>query len=476
VASPARPDPFLLAADLLDPRPDPYVRDPVGWVRDRLGERLWSKQVEIAESVRDNRYTAVHSCHDVGKSFVSSRIAAWWLDVHPPGDAFVVSTAPSFPQVRAILWKEIGRAHRKGDLRGRVNQTEWHIGTELVGMGRKPSDYDPHAFQGIHARYVLVVIDEACGIPKVLWDAADSLVTNEYSRILAIGNPDDPNAHFADVCAKGSGWHVIHIDGLESPNFTDERIPEELRPLLISPVWVDERKRRWGEDSPLYISKVRGLFPESGTDNLIPMAWIVQAQRRELNPGTPVEIGVDVAWFGDDETVIGVRRGRVVRTVESTRKQDSMKTTGRVVRALRATGAASVKLEVVSVGIGVYDRLGELGQPVAGLLPGQAASDVEQYADARSEWYWALRQRFEAGQIDIDPTDEDLAAQLGAIKYTVTSRGQIKVESKKTMKRRGLPSPDRADMVMLAFAKLPPADRIVTDAEQDQDEESISPV
>ncbi|MBT5773216.1 MAG: hypothetical protein HOH95_02455 [Dehalococcoidia bacterium] len=104
-----------------------YVDDPVGFVREVLGEELWSKQREIAESVRDHRHVAVRSAHDTGKSFVASRLAAWWLSVHAPGDAFVVTTAPTFAQVRAILWREINRAHRKGGLVGRVNQTEWWI-------------------------------------------------------------------------------------------------------------------------------------------------------------------------------------------------------------------------------------------------------------------------------------------------------------------------------------------------------------
>lgn len=238
-----------------------YRGDPVGFVREVLGEHLWSKQREIAESVRDNRHTAVHSAHDTGKSYLAGRLAAWWLSCHPAGEAFVVTTAPTFPQVRAILWREINRAHTKGKLPGRVNQTEWFIGNEIVAYGRKPADYDETAFQGIHARYVLVILDEGGGIPKSLFDAAETLTTNEGSRVLVIGNPDSPLTEFKRVCDPGSGWNVIHVDGLESPNFTAEEVPEEIRDLLLSPTWVAERKKAWGEDSALYESKVRGRFP-----------------------------------------------------------------------------------------------------------------------------------------------------------------------------------------------------------------------
>lgn len=164
-----------------EPDEDPHRTDPVGWVTERLGEHLWSRQREIAESVRDNRYTAVPSCHDSGKSFLASRLAAWWITVHPPGEAFVVTTAPTTAQVNAILWREIRKAHVKGRLAGRLTlDANWYLpGEQLVAYGRKPQDYDPAGFQGIHARYILIVIDEACGVPRVLFDAVDSLATNE---------------------------------------------------------------------------------------------------------------------------------------------------------------------------------------------------------------------------------------------------------------------------------------------------------
>src|SRR4029453_13809177 len=117
---------------------------------------------------------------------------------------FVVSTAPTFSQVRAILWRELDQAHRKGGLPGQIHTTEWKVDRRLIGFGRKPADVardsnitPSTAFQGIHARYVLVVLDEADGVPEELWTAADALITNEDSRIPAIGNPDPPTTTFA---------------------------------------------------------------------------------------------------------------------------------------------------------------------------------------------------------------------------------------------------------------------------------------
>ena len=205
-----------------------FLDDPAAWPEVRLGEEVWSKQREIMTALRDHRRVAVRSCHGIGKSHIASRAVAFWLDAHPPGEAFVVTTAPTYNQVRAILWRYIRQAHRKGNLIGKLNQTEWLIDGDLVGFGRKPADQDEGAFQGIHAAHVLVVLDEACGIPEQLWVAADALTTNEGCRMLAIGNPDNPSSYFYSVCRPTSLWHKIRVSAHDSPNFTGEQVSEKL--------------------------------------------------------------------------------------------------------------------------------------------------------------------------------------------------------------------------------------------------------
>jgi hypothetical protein len=86
-------DTFARAADLLYPEPDRYLSDPVGWVQDKLGEFLWSKQREIAQALVEHRYVAVQSAHDTGKSHGALRIASWWLNTRP--DPFATTTAPT---------------------------------------------------------------------------------------------------------------------------------------------------------------------------------------------------------------------------------------------------------------------------------------------------------------------------------------------------------------------------------------------
>ncbi|MFG2046150.1 hypothetical protein ACGFIW_01800 [Micromonospora sp. NPDC048935] len=498
-------DPFEAAARMFEPAPlSPYLNDPVGWCQNRLGEFLWSKQREIAESVRDNRRTAVKSCHNAGKSWIASRVAAWWLDTHPPGEAFVVSTAPTYKQVHAILWEEIRAAAKKaagrGDpLPGRVLQSdEWKLddGT-LIGFGRKPADTDEHGFQGIHRRYVLVILDEACGIPAQLWTAVEAITTNADCRILAIGNPDDPATEFNQVCKPGSGWKVIRISGLETPNMTAERIaeqpgladlferlglgpstelvPDGLRPLMLDPEWVADKIRRWGVESPRFTSKVLGEFPDIGEDVLIPPTWILAAQERTCGPGPWSILGVDVARYGSDRTILLLRQGPVARVIGDYAKQSTTETTGRVVQAVRDRSVDEVRVDGVGVGGGVVDQLVEHGHDVVDMQAGGGAVDREHFVNARAEWYWSLRQRFEDGDVDLDPDDDELAAQLGSMKYKFTSRGQIQIESKDDMRKRGMPSPDKADALMLTSPPTPASEADVYEDADDADFE-ISPV
>jgi len=447
-----------------------HLNDPIEWASKRIHVDLWSKQREIAQSIRDHKRTAVRSCHDSGKSFIASVIAAWWVDTHPPGEAFIVSTAPTYKQVHAVLWEEIRRRRKQGNLTGRVLQSdEWKLddGT-LVGYGRKPADTDEHGFQGIHRRYVLVILDEACGIPEQLWTAVEAITTNADARILAIGNPDDPATEFGAVCKPGSGWNVIGISAFETPNFTDEYVPGSLRPLLLDPEWVEDKKRRWGEASPKYQSKVLGEFPEIGEDTLIAPKLIEAAQQRSLTPTSDQRLGVDVARFGADETILMHAHGPVARVIGQYGKQSTTETTGRVVVARRQlVGPVEIRVDGVGVGGGVVDQLIEQGWPVIDMQAGTRPMDTERFINARAEWYWGLRERFEQGDIDIDPDDDDLAAQLGSIKYKYTSRGQVQIESKDEMKKRGLPSPDRADALMLAFGHFVP-DQIITAEDLDE--------
>ncbi len=443
---------------MLDPR---RKLGPVEFVSQHLGEVFWSKQREVAQSVVEHRRTAVKSCHAVGKSYTASRLTAWWLWSHVPGTAFVVSTAPTFEQVRAVLWREIGRAHRKGNLLGRVNQTEWFIGDEIVAFGRKPADADPTAFQGIHAEYVLVILDEACGIPQELWLAALSLAANEKSRILAIGNPDDPGSHFAEVCKPGSGWNLIQIGYADTPNYTGEVVPAALKTLLIGPTYVEEMRHDVGEGSGPWKAKVLGEFPEDADDGVVSLSALRRCMRPDQGHSPeellPVELGWDVGAGGDRSVVrerLGVKAGRTWYPKGS----DLMAQCGDVVRILEETRATAIKIDSIGIGHGAADRMEELRREglhqarVIRVNVGEAPTKPHRFPKLRDQIWWEVgRMLCQDEAWDLSEIDDATVAQLTAPKYALDSSGRIKVEPKADTRARLGRSPDDADALLLAF-------------------------
>lgn len=466
----------------IDPAPHPHLHDPAAWVEATTGEYLWSKQVEVAAALATHRKVAVKAGHGVGKSWFAGRAVGWWLDVHPPGSAFAVTTAPTDPQVKAILWKEIRRAHRKGQLAGRVTESaEWKddLG-DMIGMGRKPSDHNEDAFQGLHARYLLAVLDEACGIPQQLWTAALSVATSADSRVLAIGNPTNPASHFAEVCAgaptDGSsgmsrlGWWVITISVFDSPNLTGEPVPVEVAASLSGPEFVDEARVTWGEGSPLWVSKVEGQFPDDAADGTIPWSWLQACQNEGLGGDlrVPVELGVDVGGSDNgDESVVWCRRGRHVEEGErwSVRSADSERVVDLVIDAIRLTGATSVKVDAIGVGHGVVGSLRrraarEVRHPVEvhGVVVSEAApSDRERFQNLRAWLWWEIGRRWSQDRAwDLSGVDEQTLLELSEPRY-VEVNGRVRIESKDEVRKRLGRSPDNADALLLAFYEPSPA-------------------
>lgn len=451
-------------ADTLDPQPDPWAADPAGWIRNRLAEHIWSKQIEILESVRDHKYTAVKSAHSTGKSHIASRAIAHWVETHPLDEVFIVSTAPSAPQVKAILWRYLKSVQRAKGLRGYITEAEvpeWKIDGRLVGWGRKPADLmnaeeAGTAFQGIHAKYVLVILDEAGGIPEWLWNAVDSLVTSRTNRVLAIGNPDDPASHFEKVCRPGSGWNLIKISAFDTPAFTGEKCPDHVLDVLVDQTWVAERAAAWGVDSPLYISKVLAEFPESSDDNLIPVGWIRNAVDRDFSGEMIADLGkasMDIARGGRDESTLAWWRGGVFRILRHARGiGDTMKLVAWAQNFHYEHPATPIIMDADGLGGPVVDRARELRLPVTPFYAGRRAFKPRKFVNRRSEQWWAVRQLFEAGLMDIDEEDEELQSQLASIRWSEDSAGRTAVGTKKEMKARGLPSPDRADTLMMATA------------------------
>jgi hypothetical protein len=447
--------------------------DAVRWARETIRVHLWSKQREILRLLEVCPKVAVKSCHSAGKSFIAAVATARFLAKYPPGTARVVSTAPSVDQVKAVLWTEINQLHERAVddegtalLPGRVTQTEWWIGSWQAGVGRKPADYAPSTFQGLHAQHVLVIVDEAGGIPNDLWTGVDTLLTNPGAKILAIGNPDDPQSHFKGICdgAPENGWALVSIPAWATPAFTGEGVPAILRESLLDPAWVEDKRAKWGEDDPRWQSKVEAEFPIESGMTVVRLADVEAAQRGyELVKrmwGVRVQLGVDIAASETgDQTVVRERRGNLIARRWSVQSGEPEDISDLVVLAVHESGATLVHMDVTGVGFGFLGDLRKRlpGVSVQGFVAAATAEDPKQFVNRRAEGHWYLRDSLRRRELDLtqmsDPDDITITGLL-AIRYKI-NKGKIQVELKDEIRKRIGRSPDDADALILAV--LPPA-------------------
>ena len=430
-----------------------YSGSPGGFIRDRIGDHLWSKQHEIIESVANNPRTIVPASHGVGKSFIAARTVAWWVETKP--QPLVVTSAPSFPQVKNILWRELNRAHKAGDLSGRCNLTDWVRDREVVAFGRKPAaNSAEQVFQGVHSLNLLVVLDEAGGIPAWLWDEASKLMTNKNSRLLAIGNPDEEGSIFHRESQKPSN-SVITISAYDSPAFTEETVPEHVVAELVTEDWVREQAETYGEDSAVFKRRVLAQFVVDATDGVIPRSWILDNQRE--NSGEPpknslIQVGIDVA-AGGDLTVLQAIEGHVATEQLSFREKDPLVQARQCADFVRATGAQVAKLDKIGVGHHLVGHLQEMlpEVDVIGVSVAERSSDTNMWPLVRDEMWWKAREHIRSGEWDLANVDQGTVEQLASVRYKQNPKKQIKIEPKAEIIKRIGSSPDKAEALLLAY-------------------------
>lgn len=442
-----------------------YQSDPIVFIKTFWpGSILHAKLEEVAYSVRDNRFTAVPAAHGVGKSWLLARLVLWWLFSFQPSQ--VVTTAPSWPQVENILWGEIRAALSKSAFPlcppKDILQTELKLGPDWHAFGIATTEkvesrqYGVARLQGIHSPHLLVVIDEAPGVDPSIHTAVDTLITGEHNHVVKIGNPMSPAGPFYENC-NSSQYKTITISAFDHPNVQESRT---VIPGAVTKQWIDDRRREWGETSPLWFAKVLGVFPDESEDTLFPLSWCHKAMSAEVEPVTKTVLAQDVARFGDDRSVSAEIKNNALRFVRVSQKEDTMMQSGRLYSMHEQYEAFAI--DETGVGGGVVDRLRELMKdephpiPVHGINLGSKPHNEKKFYNLRAELYWVFRERMRPDARPEDkiklPQDEELVAELTAIKYSYTSDGRIKIESKDDMKKRGLRSPDKADAAILAAA------------------------
>lgn len=458
--------------------------DPDYFCRGVLGVRtLWEKQRAILDALRDHERVSVAACHDSGKTFVASVAFWWWALAFQP--CKIITTAPTGRQVRELLWNEI-RARwigLEGSLGpdhgvGKPMTTSWRMAEDEpdwfgLGFSTTADEAAEHAtkFHGYHSPHILLIFDEAAGIPKAIWDAAEGLMTSGHVRWLAIGNPTDPAGPFGRAY-RSRKWHSIRIDAHEHPNVAHGAG----LPWGVTPTWVEHMRESYGETSPIYLSKVRGVFPPSGDDTLIPLGlvdaafarpavdWQAATKGQPHSEIPPAAIGVDVARFGTDLTTIYVVRRHQIEEAIRQGGQDTVWTAGKVAETAERYGitkgdAWRIAVDDTGVGGGVTDILRSQGWNIQPVNFGEKPVRNEDVTNRRTELWWGLREWIKTARLgNLDQiTRERLLEDLTSPVYSFKTDQRIELEPKDRTKKRLGRSPDEGDGLALAvWADLTP--------------------
>lgn len=432
-----------------------YQNDPVKFVQEMLGAEPFDYQKEFLREVASpTRRLSVKSGHGTGKSTTASWAMLWFLLLKYP--CKVVVTAPTSSQLFDAMFAELKRWIKElpREIQGLLNVKSDRV--ELVAAPAEAfiscrtarAENAGEALAGVHSDNVLLVIDEASGVPEVVFEASAGSMSSVNATTVMLSNPTRSSGTFFESHNRmRHSWWTRTWSCEDSPLVADE--------------FIDEMRDRYGETSSAFLVRVMGEFPLADDDTIIPFHLVESAQYRDIeeSPETNQIWALDVARMGSDKTALCKRTGSVVTDIKSWGGLDLMQTVGRVKAefdALEVWEQDQLELMVDSVGMGagVSDRLQELGLPVRAVNVSESPSMKETYLNLRAELWFRMKAWLENRTCKI-PQNDKLLSELTSLKYTFTSSGKIKAESKQELKKRGFNSPDLADSLALTFASDP---------------------
>lgn len=415
-----------------------------------LGADPDEKQEEVLRAVQNGeRRISARSGHGVGKTTA----LAWCIICHclTRFPQKTVATAPTAKQLFEALAAETKAWFKK--LPPELLQL-FDIKSESIHLASAPEESfvsfrtsnpeTPEALAGVHSENVLLIADEASGIPEQVFEAAFGSMSGHNATTLLAGNPVRVSGLFFDTHHKLHDlWHTIHISCVGHPRITQD--------------FLDDAARRYGIDSNAYRVRVLGEFPKGDDDTVIPLELVVAAYHRDVKPLLVKDIwGLDCGRYGNDPSALAVRRGNFLREpVTEWKGLSTMELVGRInerwKNTLPSERPTDINVDVIGIGAGVVDRLIELGLPARGINVSEAPSMTEQYLNLRAELWFRGRDWLEKRDCSLNG-DEKTGAELVGPRYKYTSSAKRQVESKDDMKKRGMPSPNRADAFLLTLA------------------------
>lgn len=471
------PDLEAVIMDLTQFTSDPYgfVMYAFPWgepgteLADETGPEDW--QIRLMNSIHDKLAAGVDfnsavttairearaSGHGVGKSCLVSWIILWAMATFE--DCRGVVTANTEKQLSTKTRAELAKWHRLF-----IGREMFHLSATALFSTDKShemtwridlipwSENNPEAFAGLHnaGKRILVIFDEASTIADCIWEVVEGAMTDAGTQILwlVFGNPTRNSGRFKQCFASGTRWGIEQIDARLVRRANHAQHQE----------WIDD----YGEDSDFVRVRVRGVFPRAGSMQFIPSDSVDQAAKREAlaHLHDALVLGVDVARFGDDASVIYIRKGRDGRThpPQLFRGVDTMTLAGKVSELFSSMRADAVFVDGGGVGGGVVDRLRQLHVPCFDIQFGAKADaipaedETDKFANKRAEMWGAMRKALKSGLAI--PENDQLKQELTALEYGFNQRDEIQLEKKSDLKKRlpAIGSPDIADALALTFA------------------------
>jgi len=429
-----------------------YQRDPVGFVTNVLRVTPDPWQAEFLNAIQSGeRRISIRSGHGTGKSTAASWAMLWYLLFRYP--VKIVVTAPTSAQMFDALFAELRRWVNElpEPLKEILDVKSDRIShkaapAEAFISCRVSRSETPESLAGIHSENVLLIADEASGIPEKVFEAAAGSMSGESACTVLLGNPTRSSGFFFDTHHRQANeWWTRKVSCIDSP-----RVAED---------YVREMASRYGEESNQFRVRVLGEFPVRDDDTAIPLELVESAQNREvtiLDDSEPIIWGLDVARYGSASSVLCKRQGRrILAVTKLANNLDLMQLTGQVVAEFESVQPrqqpGQICVDSIGVGGGVVDRLRELGLPAIGINTSESPALRGTYLNLRAELWFKLKHWLEGRDVQI-PKNDNLLAELVAVKYKYSSSGKMQLESKAEMLKRGVASPDHGDAVVLTFA------------------------
>lgn len=407
-------------------------------------EQQWDGGTAIAT----RRKVSIRSGHGTGKSALDAWTVLWGLTCFP--DVKIPCTAPTAHQLDDVLWAELSFWHWRMPelLRAQIAVSA----ERAVRIDRPQSAFavprtarpeQPEALQGFHAETLILIVDEASGVPDAVFQVGEGALTTPGVYALLNGNPTRMQGYFFDTHhSQRANWATLAWNGEDSP--------------LVSREYIRTMAEKYGEDSAIYRIRVKGEFAGS-PDGVIALELIEAAIGRDVERSGNPRWGLDVARFGEDRTALAKRCGNVLlEKIKSWSGKDTMQTAGMVALEYEETPEdmkpEAICVDVIGLGAGVVDRMRELDVPVIAVNVAETPSVRNQYNRLRDELWFEAREWFYRRDCTM-PDDQDLVAELTLPAFRVLSNGKKQVQSKDDMKKIGVQSPDLADAFCLTFAR-----------------------